>query len=547
MAYTKPGVLITQVQESVSPALVEPDLYAGIVGRPYYVFKPGDITFTGYWNPSAGGKTIPISNAWSATFPNVSGVLQNSSIYVDLVGVSGVLAGQRKHMTFNPASPTDSSKDAWISGTSLIISGVDNPTTYAGSAFRVEVGFSVLRGDLQKAVVFEGGSDIQNAIGPTTVFNELGTALTITTSNSNRKTYAYGIVTNELVGGHNAAQDAFTSKDIYAIAPLTSNWNSKIIDYKVYVESLSLPASKKERVVVACPAVPWRGTAGSTDSTVRENTATDIASRAAITKSKRLVMVHPDVAYLREKLHISKIKQDYLRYNIGDQSEYDMYSTYSLYALLTGNVTLSDGTKYFKDDQITDVVWQNLLDDGYHELTVLIPVPGSHVAAAVAGQISGEKPEQPLTNLAIGGIERIRYSNDHFSDDNLDTMAEGGTYIVVQDQPTLPVACRHQLTTDTTTVESREVSIQKSVDFSAKYLRRNLRGVIGRNNITPQFIKTLTTIIKGVGLQLVKKGVVNDFKLLSLEQDATEKDRIKGKVSILAKYPSNYIEIDLIY
>lgn len=552
MAYTKPGVLITQVQETVSPALVEPDLYAGIIARPYYVFKPSDVTISGYWNPANGVMEVGLNALRLAQYPNVSGVIQANSIYVDLVGVSGVMAGQRVHATYNNNGGGESaSYDCfYTAGTGTVtVSGTtaNYASTYSGSAFRVEIGFSVLRYDLQKAVVFEGGSDIQEAIGPTTVFNELGTALTIATSNSNRKTFAYGVVENMSNSDtpRNAAQEALSTKNVYVYAPMCSNFQSAITDWKVFVESQSSVENKKESILVAAPKIPWRDNEyGATGTTALSNTAADIASRAAITQARRFAMVHPDVAYVREKLHISKIKQSYLANNLGDDS---FYTNYNLFALLTGSLTLSDGTKYFADDEITDAVWTAIEADGINELTVLVPVPGYFVAAAVAGQISGSEPEAPLTNVPITGIERIKYSSEWFSDTNLNTMATGGTYIMVQDQPTLPIACRHQLTTDTTSVEARELSIQKALDFTAKYLRRNMKSLIGRNNITDQFIKTLKTIVRGIGIQLVRKGVVADFKLLEIKQDETERDRVKIKISVLAQYPSNYIEIDLIY
>lgn len=549
MAYIKPGVLINQVQETISPALIQPDLYAGIIGRPYRVFKPGNVVYSDYWNPAEGIETVPLNTLRLAQYPQVSGVIDEKSIYIDLVGISGVQAGKRLQATYNNANGSfNTSYDCYYSGGNLIVSGTTSnySTYYSGSAFRIEVGFRVLRHDLQKAVLFEGGSDIQDAIGPVTVFNELGTALTLAASNSNRQTFAYGITADPTtVTPHNSAQEALSSKEVYVFAPLTANWGTAIADWKTFVESQSLPENKKESLLVASPRIPWRGNAyASTDTTIKSNTSLDVAARASITKSRRTVMVHPDVVYVREKLHISQIKQSYLSNNIGDDT---FYSDYGLYALLTGSILLSDGTKYFKDDEITDTVWQKLKDAGILELTVLIPIPGYFAAAAVAGQVSGQDPEQPLTRLPIVGIERVKYSSDWFSDTQLNNMAEGGTYIVMQDQINLPAYCRHQLTTDTTTVESREVSIQKSIDFTAMFLRRNMRGLIGRNNITPQFIKTLKAIVNGIGIQLVRLGVLGDFKLLEIKQDESQRDKIKLKISILANYPSNYIEIDLIY
>jgi len=36
MAYTKPGIEVTQIQESTTPTLIAPDLEAVVIGETYY-------------------------------------------------------------------------------------------------------------------------------------------------------------------------------------------------------------------------------------------------------------------------------------------------------------------------------------------------------------------------------------------------------------------------------------------------------------------------------------------------------------------------------
>jgi hypothetical protein len=109
------------------------------------------------------------------------------------------------------------------------------------------------------------------------------------------------------------------------------------------------------------------------------------------------------------------------------------------------------------------------------------------------------------------------------------------------------VSCRHQLSTDMTSVERREMNITKSVDFTAKYIRNTVAGYIGRSLITPSFLTILGNIIAGLGLTLVKEGRLNGFKVTSVTQDTVSKDTVLVSIEIQPKYPVNYIKIDLIF
>lgn len=182
-----------------------------------------------------------------------------------------------------------------------------------------------------------------------------------------------------------------------------------------------------------------------------------------------------------------------------------------------------------------------------HELAAFVPVPGWAYSAAIAGQSAGQAPEQPFTNMAVTGFNRTYGSQDYFSEEHLNTMASGGTYIMTQAGPGAPIVSRHQMTTDITSVAKRELSITRAIDASAKFVRNGVSPYIGRYNITPAFLKMLNSVIVGQGLYLVREGVLNDFKLSSLKVDELSPDTILVDIDILPKYPVNYIKIQLIF
>lgn len=173
-------------------------------------------------------------------------------------------------------------------------------------------------------------------------------------------------------------------------------------------------------------------------------------------------------------------------------------------------------------------------------------INGFYMNAAIAGMIGQQPPQQSFTNFPMTGFTRVIGSNQYFSESQMNIMAAGGTYIIVQDTPSAPLIARMALTTDMTSVESRTDSITKVVDFTAKFLRRGLKNFIGRFNITQAFLDQLTTVISGLGGYLVEVGVLIGFNLNNLVQDEDNPDTVLVDVLIDPPYPCNYIRITLV-
>lgn len=173
-------------------------------------------------------------------------------------------------------------------------------------------------------------------------------------------------------------------------------------------------------------------------------------------------------------------------------------------------------------------------------------INGFYMNAAIAGMIGQQPPQQSFTNFPMAGFTRVLGSNDFFSETQMNIMAAGGTYIIVQDAPSAPLISRMALTTDLTSVETRTDSITKVVDFTAKFLRRSLKNFIGRFNITQAFLDQLGTVIGGVGGYLVEVGVLVGFNLNNIIQDEDAPDTVLVDVLIDPPYPCNYIRVTLV-
>jgi hypothetical protein len=173
-------------------------------------------------------------------------------------------------------------------------------------------------------------------------------------------------------------------------------------------------------------------------------------------------------------------------------------------------------------------------------------IDGFYMNAAIVGMIGQQPPQQSFTNFPMSGFTGVFGSNDTYSESQLNQMAAGGAYVIVQDAQGAPLISRMALTTDMTSIETRTDSITKVVDFTAKFLRRGLRNFIGRFNITQGFLDTLGSVIQGLGGFLVETGVLIGLTLNNIVQDEDARDTVLVDTTLDPPYPCNYIRLTLV-
>lgn len=172
-------------------------------------------------------------------------------------------------------------------------------------------------------------------------------------------------------------------------------------------------------------------------------------------------------------------------------------------------------------------------------------LPGFYACSAICGMVAAQPPQQGFTNFPITGITGV-VGTEKFTKRQQNVMAGGGTYILIQDAIGGPVMSRHQLSTDLQSIETRELSITKVVDFTAKFLRLAVRKFIGINNINPGLLDALGTTINAVLKFLEEAGVLNGSNLNNIAQDAVNRDTVLVDVTLDVPYPCNYIRITLV-
>ena len=183
--------------------------------------------------------------------------------------------------------------------------------------------------------------------------------------------------------------------------------------------------------------------------------------------------------------------------------------------------------------------------------TVIVPVsgvdkalPGYYASAAIVGMVAAQPPQQGFTNFPMTGVVGV-VGTEKFTKRQLNVMAGGGTYILMQEVPGGSVFCRHQLSTDLTSVETRELSITKVVDFCAKILRIGIRRFIGTTNVNPQLLDMLGATVHAILKFLEETGVLNGSNINNLVQDKANPDTVLVDVTLDVPYPCNYIRLTL--
>jgi hypothetical protein len=549
MAYVPPQVNVTQVQQTFSPTLIEPDLVPAVVG-PAYQVEYIDTTQASPYGVFLGTQVVLTVSSLSGFRSGMA--LDTNSVYADLVSPLGTrtLLTPGNGLTVTSSTVTISANAA-CSGQSLYI------------------GYRALRSDMSNVYTYESATEIENDFGDTSSFNPQGLGLMTALENANTSVVSYAISTDGYTGivasglsesvVHANAMEALSTFEVYTIAPMTTN-TSILGSWKSHVDTLSVPTAKHERILFSAPKIAWSdGGVNPYSSTVKAATATAIANNASAISDSRVFSVFPDTAFVQETRHISTLSPTYIAnmYTVG----LGFSTSAAAYAYLAQNVTFPSsvsiptqfsGQQVFAGDQITSALYVALVAyanlTGNVEFAVTVPVPSSVLAtSAIVGQIAGKAPQAPLTNVAVGGIDHMMFGSDIMNETNLNTIASGGVYILKQAKITSPIVCRHQLSTNMSSVQSRELSVTTALDYSAKFYRNTVGVFIGKYVINASSLRMVSIALKAASDVLKKQGTVNSATVASVIQDPNSSDTVDATVNLGLAYPLNYINLYLVF
>ena len=201
-------------------------------------------------------------------------------------------------------------------------------------------------------------------------------------------------------------------------------------------------------------------------------------------------------------------------------------------------------------------VWPDYAIDGGSR------VAGYFVAAAVAGLKSSVAPHQPLTNVTLSGFTDITRAAGFFTPTQLNAIANGGTWIVTKvpagatdttaSAAAGSIVTRHQLTTDYTDDNMAEVSVTTNLDSISKWLRDDLRVIIGQYNNHPYMIQLIRTrleyrltYLQGHARTLKAGPQLISYKINDVSVDPEIRTKVNADVDLTLPYPINNINLKL--
>lgn len=435
---------------------------------------------------------------------------------------------------------------------------------------------------------FDDLDELEDAIGPVTPDNPLAFGMFCAMQNAGDTTISGIGVPSTSAGqpdgttaGYQKCWDFLESKEVYGVAPMTHD--SDIISAgQTHIDTMSASTMKGERILIFHQGLPTREeddiASSGTDGDKITDTTFDTKD-ATLSQSLLALGLDPTNLAVADGVFLNIATNTY-NYNItgsitdgtivtvntsfgAGENDDAFYSTSDLtgltlisetYSVKVRGATISDS----KDTEIDTVVargeswadrrmWMLQFDqvgatvDGVDQL-----VDGYYVAAAKAGMVAGYVPSTPFTNLSIAGFTRVTGSNDRYSTTQLDEGAAGGADWIIQEGSGAALTSRHQLTTDLTSVETREQSIVKAIDYCAKFIRGGLRQYIGKFNITQAFIDTLSAVVQGQLRWLIENGVIAGADLNNILQDEDNPDTVLVDITVEALYPCNYIRVTLV-
>lgn len=501
----------------------------------------------------------------------------------------------------NPDFYVDADGSASIGGVVLRNTATGTPYSVASSSASLYLQYRGIRLDVTSSAAspsllsFDNVDDMLAAIGPLSTANPLAVGCFLAMQNATTVSVAalgideandaapYGTL-----DGWSRALDYLEQKEVYGVAPLTDDTYVQGL-VASHVQAMSEPENRGERIAFVAPPFSTRApsttimsgqsgaSTGSSNEFLLDDSPLDELVSAGITG--------PAISY-DEQLYLQVLITDggateLRRYSVSNvnntlltlrttftaaQNTDGFFSTTPLIEELTG----ADYTLFVRGAELVitgtarpdlsaiaaaeaDVgeayasrrvycLFGSSLDISIDGVTQNVPM--FYASAAIVGMIAQLNPQQPFTNVPVTGLGRVYGSDDTFSENQMDVIADGGRYVLVNFGGR--VMSRHSRSTATTSVEVRELSITKAIDWLTKVLRSTNRIFIGRYVITPGFIDQLTLANEGVLRTAISRGVVTAAALTDIAQSETEPDTVLLEVTVQPAYPCNKIKITIV-
>lgn len=452
----------------------------------------------------------------------------------------------------------------------------------------LNIGYRALRTDLSETVVDVNVDTLVSLLGEVSVENPLSLAVQVALSNTTGIIKALSLESNDY-SGYLAALDILESDPtVYALVPLTQELAVHQV-FKTHVNQLSTPIEAAWRIAIVNTEIPEaKFVTAATDDLPGSAFVRQIAGGFTYLIDPQAdflgdgvvgtdLVTIPTFTLGGETLPDGTVIADFVGTwtvsNVIDQNTLQIESTdpnYDFNYTVGVNQSSAQIVPFYiqrnlmKSDQ-AEVVAAVSTNFGSNRVVHVQPdsvsvavksstvagLPGYYLASALAGAVAGYPVQQGFTNVAIAGIADLQNANYYFRRNDLNTMAGAGTCLFVQStQGGIPY-CRHEITTDMTVLEYREILKVKNWDFVSYYVYNLLKPFVGSWNIVEDTLNTIrTTLIAGLELLMQQKlpkigAPLVDYTIVKLEQSTINKDRIVVQIRIALVDPANYFDVNL--
>jgi hypothetical protein len=418
-------------------------------------------------------------------------------------------------------------------------------------------------------------SEIESQLGRIDPRNPLAYACFKAQQNSNIAIFYLRVATDDAEGYQSAIQTLEQADNVYAIAPLTRD--PEIIGaFKTHVNLMSTPDKGLWRIVIAnqdlvVQDVFLKDREDNLGQTV-DLTATlvDDPNSADLNPPIFTKVVDPNGSFLLSGVSAG----DIFLTDFVTNSPLTATSAYEIDQVVSDDILiLKDGPNapvivaqkyeiarpFTKDEQAQN---HAAIAESYgdHRVYLIWPdeveadgqsVEGFYLAAAIAGMVAAFPPHQGFTNIAIAGFAAVPRTTEYFTQEQLNVMAAAGVYIVTQSASGGQVFARHQISTDNTSIELRELSITKNFDALSYDFKAALEPFIGVWNVTEDAVGAIEATLLGriefnKANKLPKIGApLIDANINSIAQDPLLCDHVNVDVDLELPCPLNNINLTL--
>ena len=439
----------------------------------------------------------------------------------------------------------------------------------------VYLSYRALRQDIANDfLTITSQSNAEAKIGKVNINNPMSVAASLIASAVSDMSYRILPIETDDANGYRQALDILsTNEDIYVIVPLTND-KDVVSAYASHCTTLSEPEKSKWRIVYASQEMPstkvmveindGQLVKGSTDT---ECYIKDTANGMFVTNNAR-VTDFVDIYNASNSYQYSLQIIEVLNESVVTCSTTKWMRTSEGYSELEDKVTVAsqEAVKYevvrvldtqgvadaisgiaesFKNKRLR-LVYPDTIMLNINSVSEM--VPSYYLCVTLGAMRAGYPPHQGFSTIGLSGISRVLRANNMFSDDQLADMAGNGVFWVVQDTPEELPYVLYQTTTDNTQLETAEDSCVAVVDYASRYLKINLKNVLGRYNVNTISVNYVKTVINSVLDDMTSTSyqyigpILTGAELLSVE---TEGDKIKPTVHIEIPYPVNGVDVTL--